>query len=101
MLAFSCKGRGVCPSCSARRMAETTAHLVDHVLPPLPVRQWVLSVPKRLCYFLEREPDTVSAVLQLPCNPTVLRLKFRSPPPCNLGAPIVPPCGSRDGISSQ
>jgi hypothetical protein len=33
-------------------MAETAAHLVDHVLPPLPMRQWVLAVPKRLRYFL-------------------------------------------------
>ncbi|MFA5924118.1 MAG: hypothetical protein WC856_22975 [Methylococcaceae bacterium] len=36
------------PSCNARRMAKTAAHLVDHVFPPLPVRQWVLSVPKNL-----------------------------------------------------
>jgi len=43
-------------------MAETAAHLVDHVFPPLPVRQWVLSVPKRLRYFLEREPVAASAV---------------------------------------
>ena len=43
LVAFSCKGRGVCPSCNARRMAETAAHLVDHVFPPLPVRQWVFS----------------------------------------------------------
>ena len=43
LVAFSCKGRGVCPSCNARRMVGTAAHLVDHVLPPLPVRQWVLS----------------------------------------------------------
>ncbi len=48
LVAFSCKGRGVCPSCNARRMAETAAHLVDHVFPPMPVRQWVLSLPKRL-----------------------------------------------------
>jgi hypothetical protein len=26
-VAFSCKGRGVCPSCNARRMVETAAHL--------------------------------------------------------------------------
>jgi hypothetical protein len=39
LVAFSCKGRGLCPSCNARRMAETAAHLVDHVFPPLPVRQ--------------------------------------------------------------
>jgi DNA polymerase III psi subunit len=35
-------------------MAETAAHLTDHVLPRLPVRQWVLSVPKRLRYFVQR-----------------------------------------------
>ena len=48
LVAFSRKGRGLCPSCNARRMAETAAHLVDHVIPPLPVRQRVRSVPKRL-----------------------------------------------------
>jgi hypothetical protein len=44
-------------------MAETAAHLVDHIFPPRPVRQWVLSVPKRLRGYLEREPQAVSAVL--------------------------------------
>jgi hypothetical protein len=29
-------------------MAETAAHLVDYVFPPLPVRQWVRSVQKGL-----------------------------------------------------
>jgi hypothetical protein len=55
LIAYSCKCRGVCPSCNTRRMAETAAHLVDHVFPPLPVRQWVLAVPKRLRYFLQRD----------------------------------------------
>jgi hypothetical protein len=54
LIAYSCKCRGVCPSCNTRRMTETAAHLVDHVFPPLPVRQWVLAVPKRLRYFLQR-----------------------------------------------
>ena len=45
----------VCPSCNARRMEQTAAHLVDHVFPHLPVRQWVLSVPKRLRYFMQRD----------------------------------------------
>ncbi len=48
LIAYSCKGRGVCPSCDTRRMVETAAHLADHVFPRLAVRQWVLSVPKRL-----------------------------------------------------
>ena len=39
--------RGVCPSCNGRHMAQTAAHLVDHVIPPVPVRQWVISVARR------------------------------------------------------
>ena len=45
LVAFSCKRRGICPSCGARRMAETAAWLVDRVIPKVPVRQWVLSFP--------------------------------------------------------
>jgi len=29
LVAFICKRRGFCPSCGARRMAQTAAHLVD------------------------------------------------------------------------
>jgi hypothetical protein len=43
LIAFSCKGRGLCPSCATRRMVETAAHLVDHVFPRVPVRQRRLS----------------------------------------------------------
>lgn len=63
LLAFSCKGRRVCPSCNARRMAEVAAHLTDEVIPHLPTRQWVLSVPKRLRPFLHQSPEVASAVL--------------------------------------
>src|SRR5262249_16253268 len=45
LLAFSCKRRGFCPSCAGRRMAQTAAHLVEQVLPWVPTRQWVVSVP--------------------------------------------------------
>jgi hypothetical protein len=65
LLAFSCKGRGVCPSCNARRMAEVAAHLTDEVVPHLPVRQWVLSVPKRLRPFLHQTPEVASGVLAI------------------------------------
>ncbi len=64
-VAFSCKGRGVCPSCNARRMVETAAHLCDHVFPRLPVRQWVLSVPKRLRYFMQRDGVVLNMVLRI------------------------------------
>ncbi len=39
LVPFSCKGRGFCPSCGGRRMTELAAHLVDAVLPRVPVRQ--------------------------------------------------------------
>ncbi len=42
---FACKSRGICPSCMGRRMAETAALLVEHRLPAVPWRQWVLSFP--------------------------------------------------------
>jgi len=42
---FSCKGRGLCPSCNARTMAATAAHLVDNVIPLVKTRQWVISFP--------------------------------------------------------
>jgi ribosomal protein S27E len=45
LVAFSCKRRGFCPSCGARRMAETASLLVDDVLLRQPVGQWVLSLP--------------------------------------------------------
>ena len=38
LVAFSCKKRGFCPSCGARRMAETAALLADEVLPERPLR---------------------------------------------------------------
>jgi len=37
-VAFSCKVRGLCPSCAGRRMANAAAPLVDRVLPAVPVR---------------------------------------------------------------
>ncbi len=39
LVAFSCKRRGFCPSCGARRMAESAALLVDEVLLRKPMRQ--------------------------------------------------------------
>ncbi|MDH3213289.1 MAG: transposase [Myxococcales bacterium] len=63
VVAFSCKGRGFCPSCGGRRMADTAAHLVDRVLPEVPVRQWVLSLPFALRYRLAYDAPLTSAVL--------------------------------------
>ena len=63
LVAFSCKHRGFCPSCGARRMVETSAHLIDHVIPTVPVRQWVLSFPWPLRLLFARQPNTLSRCL--------------------------------------
>jgi hypothetical protein len=65
VVAFSCKGRGVCPSCNGRHMTQTAAHLADHVIPPVPVRQWVISVPKRLRGMLADRPAAVAALTKI------------------------------------
>ena len=46
-------------------MVETAAHLADHVMPRLPVRQWVLSVPKRLRYYLHSDPAVQTLALHI------------------------------------
>lgn len=57
LVAFSCKRRGFCPSCGARRMAESAALLVDEVFPARPFRQWVLTVPFPLRFLFAAYPE--------------------------------------------
>lgn len=79
LAAFSCKSRGVCPSCNTRRMFETAAHRVDHVLPPLPVRQWVLSLPKRLRYSRQHDRKALDAALRIFLDAIERHLRAHSP----------------------
>jgi hypothetical protein len=46
-------------------MAQTAAHLVEHVIPRVPVRQWVLSLPIPLRLLLAAQPVLVTPVLQV------------------------------------
>ncbi len=89
LIAFSCKARGACPSCNIRRMVEIAAHLVDHVIPLVPVRQWVLFLPKRLRYFLRHDWRTVTAVLTIFLRVVEQALREHTPastPKARLGA---------------
>jgi ribosomal protein S27E len=63
LVAFSCTRRGFCPSCGARRMAESAALLVDDILPHEPIRQWVLSFPFQLRFLFASYPQVMSKVL--------------------------------------
>ncbi len=46
-------------------MAETAAHLIDQVIPQVPVRQWVLSFPIPLRFLLAAQPELLSPVLKV------------------------------------
>ncbi|RKI53685.1 hypothetical protein D7X55_31000 [Corallococcus sp. AB049A] len=65
LVAFSCKGRGVCPSCNAKRAHVTAAHLVEGVLPRVPYRQWTLSFPHRVRWVLLKDVGLLSDVLTI------------------------------------
>ena len=53
-----------------RRMAEHAASLVDEVLPRVPVRQWVLTLPYRLRYRLAWDHVLCRAVLGVYAPPS-------------------------------
>jgi hypothetical protein len=64
-VAFSCKNRGICPSCAARRMCNTAAHLADRVVPDVAVRQWVLSLPFELRRVAAFRADALRAIAKI------------------------------------
>ena len=78
LVAFSCKRRGFCPSCGARRMVESAALLVDEVFPEQPVRQWVLSFPYPLRLLFASRPAVMGAALGIVYRCTVTRLVKRA-----------------------
>ena len=65
LVAFSCKRRGFCPSCGAKRMVESAVHLVDKVFPRKPLRQWVISFPFQLRFLFAKDPKIMGVVLQV------------------------------------
>jgi ribosomal protein S27E len=78
LVAFSCKRRGFCPSCGARRMADSAALLVDEILPHQPMRQLA---PGMACSRTMQEQ--LSRVLSVPFP---LRFLFASNPKAMTGA---------------
>lgn len=63
LVAFSCKKRGFCPSCLGRRMTDTACHLRERVLPEVPLRQWVCSLPWPLRMAVGYDGALCSAVM--------------------------------------
>ena len=66
LVGFSCKLR-LCPSCCTRNMVETAAHIQENVIGPHPVRQWVVSFPKRIRHYLQTDA-ILQKVLRIVAN---------------------------------
>jgi hypothetical protein len=56
---------GPTDSPASRQRAPVAAHLVDRVLPPVPVRQWVLSLPFDLRALAAFRADVLSALSRI------------------------------------
>ena len=77
-------------------MAETAAHLVDHVIPRVPVRQWVLSFPIPLRFLLAAHPQLLSPVLQVvnrAISSFLIKQAGLKRPQAATGAVTLPPVG--------
>ena len=55
LVAFCCKGRGWCPSCTNRRAVETGVRLAA-LLPQVRHRQWTMSLPFTLRFVVVKRP---------------------------------------------
>jgi len=53
------------PPATVATWLETAVHLVDHVIPPVAMRQWVISVPKRLRAVLADRPAAIRALTRI------------------------------------
>jgi hypothetical protein len=78
LVAFSCHGRSICPSCCGRRMANVAAHLVDRVLPDVPVRQYVLTLPYELRKLAAFKADVLTALARIFVEAVFARYRSRA-----------------------
>jgi len=78
LVAFSCHGRSICPSCCGRRMANVAAHLVDRVLPDVPVRQYVLTLPYELRRLAAFKADVLTAFARIFVEAVFARYRSRA-----------------------
>lgn len=64
LVAYSCKTRGFCPSCGSRRREQTADRLESDVWPNAKARQWVLTFPHQVRYWLARSPELFVEVIR-------------------------------------
>lgn len=86
LVAFSCKRRGFCPSCLGRRMTDTAVHLSERVLPEVPLRQWVCSLPWDLRCLLGYDRALCASVLGIFVEELMRSYRWRAKQELGLGS---------------
>ena len=64
LVAFSCKRRGVCPSCGAKRAVKFAEHLYSKIIEDVPHRHTVFTIPKRLRVFFKYDRALLSILFK-------------------------------------
>ena len=65
VVGFSCKGRGFCPPCGARRAIQKADRIEREVWPQAKARQWVLTFPHQVRFWLLRNPKLFNEVISI------------------------------------
>ena len=65
LVPFSCKKRGFCPCCCGKRMNETAIHLTDNMIPRVSVRQFVVTFPLPLRFWMAANPKLQAKILEI------------------------------------
>ena len=68
LVAFSCKKRGLCPSCGAKRAVKFGEHLYDSVLEKVPHRHCGFTLPKRLRVYFRYDRSLNNILFQAAAN---------------------------------
>ena len=86
LVAFSCKRRGFCPSCGARRMADSAALLVDDIRDEL--IKLTHSIASRVARYLERQGLLERDTRNIYLTPEAMDAKDEDPSNQLLGSSI-------------
>jgi ribosomal protein S27E len=89
-VAFSCRQRACCPSCDQKRALLLGHRLRDEVLAPVPHRQWVFTIPKRLRVYFRYDRKLLGklcrAAYETVCDVFKLEIDGDSGTPAMVGA---------------
>jgi hypothetical protein len=80
-------------------MAAFAARMVDQVLPQVPVRQWVLTLPWDLRLLLAWRHDLPRGVLRIAFRVVQRFYSQEGPEARRAGVPLPPQCATVDGLN--